>query len=175
MRRVCLVQILAISVTQLPHLNMGVYRMAKTYIARCDILLALFPCVDLDRYCFLLWYLNGHKIKRVDCSITPPHHLCIFICRYKKLYYYCTLTYALILFFLSILTPISLFLLNPAHGGKSLLIYMHLLQSNIHLHPPEVYCIDSTSPLCNFRIYSHLLFFLRSICVLSRFLDSRIF
>jgi hypothetical protein len=33
---------------------MGVYRMAKTYIARCDILLALFPCVDLDRYCFLL-------------------------------------------------------------------------------------------------------------------------
>jgi hypothetical protein len=24
------------------------------YIARCDILLALFLCVDLDRYCFLL-------------------------------------------------------------------------------------------------------------------------
>jgi hypothetical protein len=24
--------------------------MAKTYIARCDVLLALFPCVDLDRY-----------------------------------------------------------------------------------------------------------------------------
>jgi hypothetical protein len=34
--------------------NMGVYSMAKTYIARCDILLALFLCVDLDRYCVLL-------------------------------------------------------------------------------------------------------------------------
>ncbi len=54
MRRVYLVQILAITVTQWPQVNMGVCRMAKTYIARCDILLALFPCVDLDRYCFLL-------------------------------------------------------------------------------------------------------------------------
>jgi hypothetical protein len=54
MQHVCLVQILAIIVTQLPHLNMGVYRMAKTCIARCDILLALFLCVDLDSYCFLL-------------------------------------------------------------------------------------------------------------------------
>jgi hypothetical protein len=50
MRRVCLVQILAITVTQWPQMNMGVYSMAKTYIARCDILFALFPCVDLDRY-----------------------------------------------------------------------------------------------------------------------------
>jgi hypothetical protein len=54
MRRVCLVQILAISVTQWPQVNMGVCRMEKTYIARCDILLALFLCVDLDRYCFSL-------------------------------------------------------------------------------------------------------------------------
>jgi hypothetical protein len=54
MRQVCLVLILKISVTQWPHVNMGVYRMAKTYITRCDILLALFPSVDLDRYCFLL-------------------------------------------------------------------------------------------------------------------------
>ncbi len=38
--------------------NMGVYSMAKTYIARCDILLALFPCVALDRYCVLLWYVR---------------------------------------------------------------------------------------------------------------------
>ncbi len=45
MGRVCLVQILAITVTQLPQVNMGVYSMAKTYIARCDILLALYPCV----------------------------------------------------------------------------------------------------------------------------------
>jgi hypothetical protein len=29
-----------------------VYRMAKTGIARCDILLAPFLCVDLDSYCF---------------------------------------------------------------------------------------------------------------------------
>ncbi len=54
MWRVCLVQVLAITVTQWPQVNMGVYSMAKTYIARCDILLALFPCVDLERYCFLL-------------------------------------------------------------------------------------------------------------------------
>ncbi len=33
MRRVCLVQILAITVTQWPQMNMGVYSMAKTYIA----------------------------------------------------------------------------------------------------------------------------------------------
>ena len=44
MRRVCLVQILAITVTQWPQVSMGVYRMAKTYIARCDILLDLFLC-----------------------------------------------------------------------------------------------------------------------------------
>ncbi len=36
MQRVCLVQILALSVTQSPHLNMGVYRMAKTCIASRD-------------------------------------------------------------------------------------------------------------------------------------------
>ncbi len=54
MRHVCLVQILAISVTQWPQVNMGVYGMAKTHIARCDILLALFLYVDLDRCCFLL-------------------------------------------------------------------------------------------------------------------------
>ncbi len=35
MRRVCLVQILAITVTQWPQMNMGVYSMAKTYITRC--------------------------------------------------------------------------------------------------------------------------------------------
>jgi hypothetical protein len=63
MRHVCLVQILAITATQWPQVNMGVYRMAKTYITRCDILRALFQCVDLDRYCFLLGYVNGHKIK----------------------------------------------------------------------------------------------------------------
>jgi hypothetical protein len=44
MWRVCLVQILAITETQWPQVNMGVYSMAKTYIARCDILLALSPC-----------------------------------------------------------------------------------------------------------------------------------
>jgi hypothetical protein len=52
MRRVCLVQILAITVTQWPQMNIGVYSMAKTYIARCYILLALYLCVDLDRYYF---------------------------------------------------------------------------------------------------------------------------
>ena len=30
----------------------GCVQYAKTYIASCDILLALFPCVDLDRYKF---------------------------------------------------------------------------------------------------------------------------
>jgi hypothetical protein len=37
---VCLVQILAITETKWPQVNTGVYSMAKTYIVRCDILLA---------------------------------------------------------------------------------------------------------------------------------------
>ena len=59
------VQILAITVTQRRQVNMGVYRMAKTYIARSDILLALssISMWYLDRCCFSLWYVYGHKIK----------------------------------------------------------------------------------------------------------------
>jgi hypothetical protein len=49
---------------------------------------------------------------RVNCQITHPHYLCIFICRYQKLYYYCTLTSASTLIFLTIWPPICLFFIK---------------------------------------------------------------
>jgi hypothetical protein len=92
-------------------------------------------------------FVNFQNV-RVDCQITSPHHLCIFICRYQKLYYYCTLTSALTLIFLTIWPPICLFLLNHVPGGMLLLIYMHSFSCIILLHPPVVFCIDILLGLC---------------------------
>ncbi len=75
----------------------------------------------------------GLKINNfgVNCWITHPHHFCIFICRYQKLYYYCT--------------PISastlIFLTNLTCFGLSLFIYMHLFSYIIILHLSVVFFI----------------------------------
>ncbi len=44
--------------------------------------------------------------------------------------------------------PSGSFLLDHAHSGMSLLIYMHLLECIIHVHPPVVYCVGILLCLC---------------------------
>ncbi len=50
-------------------------------------------------------------IKWVICRNTSPHNVCIFMCRYRKMYHYCTLTAAWTLIFLTISADVSLFLI----------------------------------------------------------------
>ncbi len=96
---------------------------------------------------------------RVDCQFTHPRHLCIFICRNQKLYYYCTLTSASTLIFLTNWPPICLFFIKWRTWWY-VIVYLHEL---IQLY----YSVTSscsvlhryiTVPLCKFRIFSHLSF-----------------
>jgi hypothetical protein len=52
---------------------------------------------------------------RVICRNTSPHNVCIFMCHYRKMYYYCTLTAAWTLIFLTISADVSLFLIISPH------------------------------------------------------------
>ena len=51
----------------------------------------------------------------VICQNTSPHNFCLFMCHYRKMYYYCTLTAAWTLIFLTISADVSLFLIISPH------------------------------------------------------------
>ncbi len=104
----------------------------------------LSPCIVTCK----IYLISSIAILWVDCRITHPHHLCIFICRYQKLYYYCTLTSMSTLIFLTNWPPTCLIFFNDAPGGMSLFIYMHSFSCIILLHLPVVFCVGKL--LCLF-------------------------
>ncbi len=95
----------------------------------------------------------------VDYQITSPHHLCIFICRYQKLYYYCTLTSALTLNFLTIWPPICLFFIK-SRTWWYVTAYLHVLIQLYYSFTSSCSVLHRyiTGPLCKFRIFLHLMF-----------------
>ncbi len=95
----------------------------------------------------------------VDCRITPPHHLCIFICHYWKLHYYCTLTSASTLIFLTIWPPICLFFIK-SRTWCYVTAYLHALIQLYYSFTSSCNVLHwyITAPLCKFRIFLHLSF-----------------
>ena len=109
-------------------------------------------------------------IYRVDCQNTSPHRPCIFIRRNQKFQYYCTLTLALILFYMTIVAPFCHFLLNHAPGDMSVLICMHLFNCIIQLHPPrECFVLVYYSPSVEIKVFLAPVVLLQDICDLSHF------
>ncbi len=111
----------------------------------------------------------------VGCQIMHPHHLCIFICRYQKLFYYCTLTSALSLIFLTNWPPIFLFFIKWRIWWY-VTVYLHTLIQLYYSFTSSCSILHwyVTVPLCKFRIFSHLSFSCE-VCFLCRFLYSLIF
>ncbi len=111
----------------------------------------------------LLWLRNSkivtQKEYRVGCQIMSPHHLCIFICHYQKLYYYCTLTSALTLIFLTIWPPICLFFIKSCTRWY-VTAYLHALIQLYYSFTSTCSVLHwyITGPLCKFRIFLHLSF-----------------
>ncbi len=98
-------------------------------------------------------------LSRVDCQITHPHHLCIFICHYQKLYYYCTLTSVSTLIFLTNWPPICLFFIKWCtwwYVTVSLHAFIQLYYC--FTSSCSVLCWYITVPLCKLRIFLHLSF-----------------
>ncbi len=113
---------------------------------------------------------------RVDCQITHPHHLCIFISHYQKFYYYCTLTSALTLIFLMIWPPICLFFIKTRIWWY-VTAYLHALIQKIYSFTSSCSVLHwyNTGPLCKFRIFLHLLFSCKVFVFLAVFFDLLIF
>ncbi len=102
------------------------------------------------------------KINRFGKSRLPNHASpppLYFICRYQKLYYYCTLTSASTLIFLTIWPPICLFFIK-SRTWWYVNAYLHAL---IQLYYSSISSCSVlhwyiTAPLCKFRIFLHLSF-----------------
>ena len=82
-----------------------------------------------------------------------PHHLCIFICRYRKLYYYCTLTSVSTLIFLTNWPPICLLFIKWRTWWY-VTDYLHALIQLYYSFTSSFSVLHwyITAPLCKFRI-----------------------
>ncbi len=84
----------------------------------------------------------------VICQNTSPHNVCIFMCRYRKMYYYCTLTAAWTLIFLTISTDVSLFLIISPHESCDIVHLPIWSQFSFSFTPTRLYLYFAiTSPL----------------------------